>query len=166
MYLDEFFCYKNQLMEDLLTNERIVKLINEDVDLEDAGSLMYTQVFPYEYLPETVEHGHTYICADVDIQSVQNKTYYTPTLYVWVFTHKSKLRLPEGGVRTDKLAHEIAKSLCGSRLYGLGELDLRYVKRFAPMTDFNGKVLVFEAQDFNRVAPTGKPIPANRKAGV
>ena len=76
MYLDEFFCYKNQLMEDLLTNERIVKLINEDVDLEDAGSLMYTQVFPYEYLPETVEHGHTYICADVDIQSVQNKTYY------------------------------------------------------------------------------------------
>ena len=36
----------------LLTNEAIVKLINEDVALEDAGSLIYTQVFPYEFIPE------------------------------------------------------------------------------------------------------------------
>ena len=165
MYLDEFFNYKNQLMEDLLTNERIVSLINEDVAFEDAASLMYTQVFPYEYVPETVEHGHTFICADVDLQTNGSKTYYNPTLYVWVFTHKSKLRLPEGGVRTDKLAHEIAKALSGSRYYGLGELDLYAVKRFAPMTDFQGKVLIFHAQDFNRLSPTGKPIPTNRKSG-
>ena len=31
MYLNEFFDYKNQLMEDLLTNERIVQLINEEI---------------------------------------------------------------------------------------------------------------------------------------
>lgn len=165
MYLNEFFDYKNQLMEDLLTNEKVVSLINEDVALENAESLMYKQVFPYEFVPETVEHGHTFICADVDLQSTGSKTYYNPTLYVWVFTHKSKLRLPEGGVRTDVLAHEIAKMLSGSRYYGLGELDLYAVKRFAPMTDFQGKVLIFHAQDFNRLSPTGKPIPANRKTG-
>lgn len=165
MYLDEFFNYKNQLMEDLLTEENIVKLINEDVEMEDAGSLVYTQVFPYEYVPDTVEHGLTFICADVDIASAQSKTYYHPTLYIWVFTHKSLLRLPEGGVRTDKLAHEIAKKLNGSRYYGLGELDLRSVKRFAPMMDYQGKVLVFDAEDFNRLSPTGKPIPSNRKRG-
>lgn len=165
MYLNEFFDYKNQLMEDLLTNKEVVSLINEDIDFDDAGSLMYTQVFPYEYIPETVEHGHTFVCSDVDIQSLGTKTYYSPTLYVWVFTHKSKLRLPEGGVRTDKLCHEITKMLSGSRYYGLGELDLYAVKRFAPMTDFQGKVLIFHAQDFNRLSPTGKPIPANRKTG-
>ena len=165
MYLDELFGYKNQLMEDLLTNERIVELLNDDTELHDAASLMYTQVFPYEYVPETVEHGHTFICADVDIQSVTSKTYYNPVLYVWVFSHKSKLRLPEGGVRTDKLVHEIAKALSGNRFYGLGELDLYSVKRFAPMTDYQGKVLVFHAQDFNRLSPTGKPIPVNRKTG-
>lgn len=165
MYLDEFFDYKNQFMEDILTEESIVKLLNEDVSMEDAGSLVYTQVFPYEYVPETVEHGLTFVCTDVDISSAQNKTYYNPTLYVWVFTHKSLLRLPEGGVRTDKLAHEIAKKLNGSRFYGLGELDLRSVKRFAPMMDYQGKVLIFDAQDFNRLSPTGKTIPANRKRG-
>ena len=88
-----------------------------------------------------------------------------PAIYVWVFTHKSKMRLPEGGVRVDKLCSEIAKELNGSRYYGLGELDLYAVKRFAPMTDYQGKVMTFMATDFNRLSPTGKPIPTNRKRG-
>ncbi len=163
MYLDEFFNYKNQLMNDLLTNENIVKLLSDDISLEDAGSLVYTQVFPYEYVPETIEHGHTFICSDVDISASPNNTKYNLTLYVWIFTHKSKLRLPEGGVRTDKLAHEIAKTINGNHYYGFGELDLRSVKRFAPLMDFQGKVLIIEAQDFNKPRPTFKPIPSNRE---
>lgn len=164
MYLDELFDYKNRLMEDLLTNREIVRLVNEDIPFEDAGRLVYTQVFPYEYIPETAEHGVTYICTDVDIQRVSNKTFLSPVLYIWVFTHKSLLRLPEGGVRTDKLAHEITKAINGSRMYGLGLLELYSAKRFAPMTDYQGKVLTFSATDFNMVSPTGKPTPANRKA--
>ena len=39
MQLEEFFDYKNQLMEDLLTTESIVKLIDDSVDLKDAASL-------------------------------------------------------------------------------------------------------------------------------
>lgn len=163
MYLDELFDYKNQLMSDLLTNERIVHLLDADLSITDAESLMYSQVFPYEYVPETIEHGTTFICSDVDVQQVQNKTFLSPTLYVWVFTHKSLLRLPEGGVRTDKLAHEIAKAINGSHMYGLGELELYAVKRFAPLTDYQGKVMIFHAKDFNMTAPTGKQIPSNRK---
>lgn len=135
MQLQEFFDYKNQLMEDLLTNSEIVRLVNDTVALENAEALAYTQVFPCEYVPDTVEHGKTYICFDVDILESVNKTYLLPTLYVWVFTHKSLLRLPEGGVRTDKLCSEICNAINGSRMYGLGELNLYSVKRFAPMTD-------------------------------
>lgn len=165
MQLNEFFDYKNQLMEDLLTNPKIVRLLDDDfVPTEDPGSLVYKQVFPMEFVPDTVEHGQTFICCDVDIQRSLNKTYLLPTLYVWVFSHKSKLRLPEGGVRTDRLCAEIAETINGSRKYGLGELNLYSAKRFAPMTDYQGKVLTFQATDFNRLSPTGKPVPANRKA--
>lgn len=163
MYLDELFDYKNQLMNDLLTNENIVHLIDPDLSVDAAGSLMYKQVFPFEYVPETIEHGMTFICSDVDVQQVQNKTFLSPTLYVWVFTHKSLLRLPGGGVRTDKLTHEIVKAINGSHMYGLGDLELYAVKRFAPLTDYQGKVIIFHAKDFNMPAPTGKPIPSNRK---
>lgn len=163
--LDEFFDYKNKLMEDLLTNEAIVKLINENIPIEKATALAYTQVFPLEYVPDTVEEGKTFICFDVDIQEATNKTFLLPTLYIWIFTHRSKIRLPEGGVRTDKLCSKIASAINGSRFYGLGELELHSVKRFAPMTDFQGKVMTFYAKDYNRLSPAGKPIPSNRKRG-
>lgn len=165
MQLQEFFDYKNQLMEDLLTNEDIVRLIDDTVALQNADGLAYTQVFPCEYVPDTVQEGKTYICFDVDVQRAADKTFLSPTLFVWVFTHRSKLRLPEGGVRTDKLCSEICKAINGSRKYGLGELNLYSVKRFAPMTDFQGKVLTFYAKDFNRVYDGKKYTPENRKRG-
>lgn len=161
--LDEFFDYKNKLMEDLLTNEEIVRLINESIPFERSETLAYKQVFPCEYIPETVQEGHTFICFDVDIQGVENKTFLYPLLYIWVFAHRSKLRLPEGGVRTDKLCSKICEAINGSRNYGLGELGLYSCKRFAPMTDYQGKVMVFRAKDFNRQYDGSKPIPSNRK---
>lgn len=164
MQLQEFFDYKNKLMEDLLTTEEIVQLLDDSISIEDAKSLAYSRVYPCEYVPDTVEHGNTYICFDVDIQESVNKTFLLPTLHVWVFTHRSKLRLPNGGgVRTDKLCSEICKAINGSREYGLGELNLYSVKRFAPMTDYQGKVMTFHAKDFNRVFDGKKYTPANRK---
>lgn len=163
MQLSEFFDYKNKLMEDLLTNPEIVKLLDAKIELKDAGDLAYKHVFPYEYVPDTVEEAKTFICFDVDVQESINKTFLLPTLYIWVFSHKSKLRLREGGVQTDKLVSEIAKAINGSHFYGLGELDLYSVKRFAPVTDYQGKVMTFHAKDFNRTSPNTKPIPSNRK---
>lgn len=166
MYLDEFFSYKNKLMGALLKSDEICKLLYDEDITRDGPSLAYTRIFPYEYIPETVEYGGTYICFDVDVESVQNGTFLSPTITIWVFTHKSKLRLPEGGVRTDKLCCEISKLINGSREYGMGELNLSRVRRFAPMTDYQGKSMVFVAKEWNRVSPTGKPIPANRFMGV
>lgn len=153
------------MMEDLLTSQEVVNLVNEDVSLDDAESLAYKQVFPCEYVPETVQEGHTFVCFDVDVQRSSDKTFLSPVIYVWVFTHRSKLRLPEGGVRTDKLCSEICKLINGSRKYGLGELNLYAVKRFAPMTDFQGKVMTFYAKEFNRQYDGTKYTPTNRKSG-
>lgn len=164
MQLEEFYDYKNQLMKDLLSNEKIVKLIDESISINDAPSLAYQNVFPCEYIPETVEHGKTFICFDVDVQKAPSKTFLSPVLYIWVFTHRSMLRLPNGGgVRTDKLCSEISKAINGSREYGLGELDLYSVKRFAPLTEYQGKCMTFQAVDFNRQFDPKRYTPSNRK---
>lgn len=165
MQLQDFFDYKNRLMEDILTTEDIVRLLDENVPMEHADSLAYRLVYPYEYVPETVEDGDTIICFDVDIQSVAGKTFLTPVIYIWILVHKSKLRLPEGGVRTDKICSEIAKKINGSRFYGLGELQLGSTKRFVPMTDYQGKAMTFYAREFNRVYNPKQPVPSNRKTG-
>lgn len=166
MQLRDFYDYKNQLMKDLLTDETIVRLVDKDASVSTAVErLMYKRVFPYEYLPETTEFSSTYICCDVDILSSDNKTFLNPVLYIWVFTHKSLMRLPEGGVRVDELASKICERINGSRFYTLGELNFNSCKRFAPMTDYNGKCLVFHGKEFNRQYNPNNPTPLNRKAG-
>ena len=162
MQLNEFFDYKNMFMRDLCCNENIVKLVTDKDDSDVPNhTLAYSQIFPYEFVPETIDNGQTIICFDVDITEVPNKTFYIPVLYIWAFTHKSKMRLPEGGVRTDALASEIDGMLNGNRFYGLGELNLKNVGRFSPIQDYQGRVLTYCAKDFNRLGTKG--IPSNRK---
>ena len=85
MQLEELYDYKNQLMEDLLTTDSIVELlVDEDYPVEDASELAYKNVFPCEYVADTIEDGRTIICFDVDVQKSVNKTFLLPTLYVWV----------------------------------------------------------------------------------
>ncbi len=164
MQLQDFFDYKNKFMEHILTSKEIVDLLSEEkIPLSDAGKLMYTQVFPYEYVPETLKDGKTFVCCDVDISKSISKTFYLPTLYVWVFAHKSRLRLPKGGVRTDQICSEICKVINGSKEYGMGDLELYSAKRFAPVMDYQGKVLVFHAKEFSKTFDGAKYIPANRK---
>lgn len=166
MQLDEFYTYKNKLMHDLLTTPEIVHLIDEDVSMEDAYKLAYTKVFPAEFVPETVDNGQTLVLFDVDVRKSTSKTYLEPCLYIWVIAHKSKLRLPEGGVRTDAICSEIAKKINGSMCYGLGEMDLYSVERFAPMSDYNGKVMTFRMLEFSKTYNPNKYIPSNRKTGI
>lgn len=171
MQLEDFYDYKNQLMQDILTNEKIVNLIS-DVDedgnplytLENARDLAYEYVFPYEFIAETLYDGRTFIMFDVDIRKSPSKTFYLPSLYVWVFAHRSRLRLPDGGgVRTDAICSEICKAINGSRQYGLGELNIHSVERFAPATDYNGKVMTFRMKEINKVHNPMKYTPTNRK---
>lgn len=149
-------------MKDLCCNKNIVALITDDEESDVPNhTLPYSQIYPYEFIPETVDNGQTFICFDVDIAEVVNKTFYVPVLYIWAFTHKSKMRLPNGGVRIDQLSAEIDKVLNGSRLYGLGELNLRSVGRFSPILDYQGRVLTYYAKDFNR--SSSKYPPSNRR---
>lgn len=163
MLLEEFFDYKSELIKTLCSNKDIVRLITDcEKPKVPNHDLAYTHIFPYEYIPDIVDEGKTFICCDVDITQVMDKTYYKPTLYIWAFTYKTKLHLPDGGVRTDELARAINAELNGNRNYGLGTLELQSVSSFAPIKDYLGRQLVYGATDFNRPGISKKP-PVNRK---
>lgn len=166
MNLDELYDYKNLLMEHLCSDEHIVELVTgkKGATVPNHG-LPYTQIYPYPNIPETVNEGKTFICYDVDVISVPNKTYYLPVLYVWCFTHKSRMRLEGelgGGVLLDELCKSVNKKLNGNRYYGLGAMKLSSLEGFTPITDFYGKCLTYSLRDFNY--PKGAlDMPANRK---
>lgn len=164
MLLNEFFDYKSELIRTLCSSKDIVRLILDNKEpVVPNYDLAYKHIFPYEYVPDTVDEGKTFICFDVDIAQVTDKTYYKPTLYIWAFTYKTKLQLSSGGVRTDELARIINKELNGSRNYGLGTLELKSINGFAPIKDYLGRQMVYTATDFNRPGVSKKP-PVNRKS--
>lgn len=162
--LDELYDYKNQCMNDVLKSKEILSLLDASETGLTAKQAMYNMVFPYEYIPETTETAKTFICCEVDIQEVYNKTYLNARMDIFVFTHNSNLRVPSGGLRVDRVVSEIVKILNGSREYGLGQLKLFKVSTFSPIESYQGKHIVFNATDFNLLSPTGKEIPENRKA--
>ena len=168
MELQEFYDYKNRLMMDLCSNPEIVKLVTgqENPTVSDR-SLPYSQVYPFQYIPETENNARTFVCFDVDIlyRNKTNKTFYYPVIYIWIMAHKSKMRTKTQGCLTDAISCEIDKMLNGNRFYGLGELELGPVGRFIPTTDYLGREMVYYTKDFNR-SPGLKPTPANRKKGV
>lgn len=168
MNLKETYAYKNRLMEHICKNEEIVKLVTKNMDASVPNhTLPYTQVFPFEWVPETIDEAKTYICFDVDITSVPNKTFYLPVLYIWVFTHKSNARAMQemgGGITVDRVVVEIDEMLNGNRFYGLGDLKLNSCRRFTPILGYHGRVLAYAARDFNR--PSGRiEAPSNRRLG-
>lgn len=166
MNLAEFFDYKNLLMKELCSNEDVVRMVtNNEYATVPNHDLPYTQIFPYEFIPETVDEARTFICFDVDMIKVPNKTFYMPVLYIWIFTHKSLMRRDGEGLLLDNLSFVIDKMLNGSRYYGLGELALDSVTRFKPVLDYQGRVLAYTTVDWNRPSATSK-VPSNRKKGA
>lgn len=166
MQLEELFDYKNLLMKELCSNEAIVRLLSQQDDPQVPNyDLPYTQIYPFEYVPETEDKGRSFICFEVDIHKVENKTFYIPVIYVWVIVHKGSLRTKDKRLRLDELTVEVNKILNGSRYFGLGAVELDSTEGFHPTVDYLGRVLVYYAADFNQ--PSGRrKMPANRKIGV
>ena len=163
MYLEEFYDYKNRLIKEIITDDDMVDLIDPNHTVDDPFDMIYENINPYEFYPETIEKGRVYLCCDVDVFSTGDRPYYTLTLYIWVFAHKSLLKVPEGGVRTDKICAAIDRKINGSRYYGQGRLELNSSKRFAPMADYAGKMLTYRATDVNKLSMINNDTPANRK---
>lgn len=164
--LDELFSYKNQFIDDVMKSRKLIRLLSDDCNtLRNPEELIYTQVFPYEFVPFTVESATTFICCEVDVRRVMNKTYLSPEMYVWVFTHESLVRLPQGGLRVDTICSEIVRIVNGSRMYGLGQMGLYSAKRYSPIQHYQGRTLTFDCTDFNRIYNPKQTIPVNRKRG-
>lgn len=166
MLLEDLDDYKNTLMEELCKDKDIVWLLTKNSKAKVPNyNLPYTQIFPYEYVPETVDEAKSFICFDVDAVKVPNKTFYFPYIYIWEFTHISNMRMPEGGgIRIDRIASSIDKILNGSRIYGMGELELKKVTRFSPSNDYLGRVLVYATKEWNRTSLNQKKGRSNRKS--
>lgn len=152
MYLEELSKYKIEIMKRLCLSEKIQSLIllSEPQNTEYQGKeMMYKNIFPYAFVPDTVTSARTFICFDLEVQRVENRTFKDIDILFWTFTHQSLMRTGEG-VRPDLVANEIDKIINGNRDLGLGTVELKKVLGVNPAKDYHGRSLIYRSVDFNR----------------
>ena len=104
----KFTVYKNTLMEAICTSDSIfnlMKLSNDPLDLR-CKDLRYVRIFPYNYVPLTIETAQTFICFTVTAPNIKNNIISELILTVFVFTHQDLMRT-KNGMRTDLLISEM-----------------------------------------------------------
>lgn len=150
--LEEFTSYKQTLMEAICTSDAIFNLIKLENDPEtiECKDLRYVRIYPYNYVPLTIENAQTFICFTVTAPNVRNDVISELILTVFVFTHQDLMRT-KNGMRTDLLVSEIDKLLNGSTKYGLGKVSLKACDVMqVPVRGYSGLYSMYSVKDFNK----------------
>ena len=149
--LEEFTEYKNKLMQAICTSSTIVNLLKLDTDSVSitGRDMRYQRIYPYNYVPQTIEVAQTFICFTVTAPNVRDDLITELRLTIYVFTHQDLMRT-ENGMRTDLLVAEIDKLLNGSTKYGLGKVSLKGCDVMQPPAQgYSGLYSVYSVKDFN-----------------
>lgn len=133
----EIIEYKQSAMNSIANVENIIKAINakdSSGELLEPGDLFYTHIFPYAYIPGTVETAGCYITFEISMPNVStvNRLFKDVLITVSIICHQDIMRMTEdeplgttGATRTDFISTEIDKLFNKSTgIMGKNELEL------------------------------------------
>lgn len=154
---------KQTVLRALLSNADVVKILRNrcNVITPDMG-LRYTQVFPWMYVPETVEETKTYIGMKVKTRHPHNGAARVFELTIYVMCHKELMRMnsevcgqlgldaEDSGSRVDVLMDKIDYILNGSEEMGFGKMQLIDSDEYKPSEKFHGRYMIYQVDGWNR----------------
>lgn len=117
--------WKNKAIELVLGQDEIMELL--EMDDNEADDPVYTRIFPYNHIPQTIEETKVYITFTVNIPRITfNKIWAYPRLTVRVIAHQERMKLNMAGVSATRIDY-IAKlivDLLTKNDFGFGKLQL------------------------------------------
>ena len=137
---------KNLILETLYGNDDIVKcLINNNSDFKistipndfDRTSLVYSQMFPFKYIPEIQSEPKTFIALKTSYKP-DGMTFKIGSIIFYVITNQSIIST-DNGLRYDFLINKIDEIFNSSRFIGVGKLPFYDMDEF--VIDSSGKWL-------------------------
>ncbi len=117
----EIIEYKLTAMNAVVNNDTIVQALNAKSPAGEPlepGELFYTHIFPYAYIPETIETVGCYVTFEISMPSVSTVNYFFKDvmLTITIICHQGMMQMKEdeplgstGATRTDFIAVELDK---------------------------------------------------------
>lgn len=152
---------KQCLLEDILTDEKAVKLITNQAETTlPAMGLRYKQVVPWQKAIGIVEEAKTFVTFEVSIPTFVTDATKLFRLSVHVITHEDlmkvdnavgkQLEIDDRGDRIDILADRIDYLINGASNYTFDRLKFVSSNVFLVGQSFHGRTMVYEMRGWNR----------------
>ena len=147
---------KNIILMKLIESEDIVKcLVNNesnflDISLPvdfDITSLVYSQIFPYKFIPTTETEAKTFITMSFGYKP-NGMTFKNGSVYFYIITHNSLLRTDYGSLRYDMLLNYIDEIFNSSRDITIGKLAFYDMNDFVVNDSYSGIYIAYKLVDF------------------
>ena len=144
--------YRNLVTNTLLANPTIVEVLSDgEYSLEEADELMWTRIFPNQYIPDTITETGSFILYDLSdaVISRVNKTYIEVTLYFWILTHY-KMPKYNNKLRNDILVRELRKDFGEKDCFGIAKAHYVSNSIFNSGTNkYTGRLVTFRVTDWS-----------------
>lgn len=147
--------YKRKLMSSIVNSPELISLIDKNyvedgecVDVDDG--LVYKQIFPYYYIPDTQDHELSYVMMKVNGLGTKNKMYTSVEVYICVAAHQGIMKVNGGkGTRIDMMGEIVEDLFNGRDDFGFGEMELRSNIEDSINNVIRCRILRFVVEDFN-----------------
>ena len=126
-YGKEIVTYKNQIASTILNDNAIVSMITEIIPPEKpVEDLLYTYIFPFDYIPDAIQEVGCYICYEIEVPKVSIVNYFFKDVIITfrIICHQAAMKTSYGATRIDYLAHLIELLFNGNTEYGFNNLEL------------------------------------------
>lgn len=117
--------WKNKAIALVLEQDEIIDLL--EMNDEEADDPMYTRIFPYNHIPQTIEETKVYITFTVTVPKITfNKIWAYPRLTVRVIAHQERMKLNLAGVSATRIDYisKLIVNLLTKNDFGFGKLKL------------------------------------------
>lgn len=148
--------YKRKLMSSIVNSPELISLIDSSyvdadgdcVNVDDG--LVYKQIFPYYYIPETQTETLSYVIFKVNGLGKIDKMYSKAEVYICVISHQKIMRVENGkGTRIDMMGEIVEKLFNGRDDFGFGEMELKSDIETNINSTHRCRELRFIIEDFN-----------------
>ena len=146
--------YRDVITSMILSNKVITDILMcGKEDKTDIDGLLWKNLVPQKYVPETLTDAQTHIMYDIDEDVLYRRdssreTYVTAILYIWIWTHKNA-PICDGILKHDIVAYELKRMLTGNKKLGIAPAKLIYDRHDLPdIKEYAGRLLCFNVTDW------------------
>lgn len=145
---------KDKVIKEIANDEALFYAIDPDTSkVENGGDLPGTHIFKYNRNPETITASITFLTVMVDtISRDRNKTFVTPTLTLWIYSHNDHMDIKNIKGIKDNRNDYISKLLdlkFNGKSEGIGTLRLVSNSEGTFSKEYLYRRLVFETIDLS-----------------